>query len=170
MGIWFYALEWECSTVRTNRRPAPTKREVWFALKEDSSDDILEGTTRKVFRFVYRQHEPVGVHDVQRGLGLSSPSVAHYHIAKLLKAGLLKEQGDGYVVERTVFENMVRIRRTILPLQTGYAAFFLTALIALLTVLRPFELSPTYIFAVTVVLVAVCISLFEAYKVVKAPI
>ena len=139
-------------------------------MKESSSDDILEGTTRKVFRFVYRQHEPVGVHDVQRGLGLSSPSVAHYHITKLLKAGLLKEEGDGYVVEKAVFENMIRIRRTALPLQTGYAAFFLMALVALLTIMKPSAWSPTYVFAVIVVVVAVSVSLFEAYRAMKAPI
>jgi hypothetical protein len=139
-------------------------------LKENSSDDILQGTTRKVFRFVYRQHQPVGVHDIQRGAGLSSPSVAHYHIAKLLKAGLLKEEGDGYVVEKAVFENMIRIRRTVLPSQVGYAAFFLTALIALVTVLRPSQLSSTYAFAVAVVIVAVGVSLLEAYKVMKAPL
>jgi len=139
-------------------------------LKESSSEDILEGTTRKVFKFVYRQHEPVGVHDVQRGLGLSSPSVAHYHITKLLKAGLLKEEGNGYVVEKAVFENMIRIRRTVLPLQVGYAAFFVTALIALITIMKPSQLSSAYIFAVLVVAVAVGVSLFEAYKVMKAPI
>lgn len=139
-------------------------------MKESSSEDILEGTTRKVFKFVYRQHEPVGVHDVQRGLGLSSPSVAHYHITKLLKAGLLKEEGNGYVVEKAVFENMIRIRRTVLPLQVGYAAFFVTALIALITIMKPSQLSSAYIFAVLVVAVAVGVSLFEAYKVMKAPI
>ena len=101
---------------------------------------------------------------------MSSPSVAHYHIAKLLKAGLLKEEGNGYVVEKAVFENMIRIRRTVLPLQTGYVAFFVTALIALLTIMRPSELSPTYVFAVTVIVVAVGVSLFEAYKAMKAPL
>ena len=139
-------------------------------MKESSSDDILEGTTRKVFRFVYRQHEPVGVHDVQRGLGLSSPSVAHYHISKLLKAGLLKEEGDGYVVEKAVFENMIRFKRTVIPLQAGYAAFFLTALVILLAVMRPSVLSPTYVFAALVVAVAVGVSLFEAYRAMKATV
>lgn len=139
-------------------------------MAESSSSDILEGTTRKVFRFVYRQREPVGIHDVQRGLGLSSPSVAHYHISKLLKAGLLKEEGSGYVVEKTVFENMIRVRRTVLPLQTGYAAFFLTALVVLLTVMRPSEPSTAYVFAVIVVMAAVGVSLFEAYRAMKAPV
>ena len=123
-----------------------------------------------MFRFVYRQRQPVGIHDIQRGLGLSSPSVAHYHVGKLLKAGLLKEDGEGYTADKTVFENMIRIRRTVLPLQVGYAAFFVTALIALVTVMRPSILSSTYVFAVAVVIVAVGVSLFEAYKVMKAPI
>jgi hypothetical protein len=139
-------------------------------LSETKSDDILEGTTRRVFRFVYRQGEPVGIHDIQRGLGLSSPSVAHYHVGKLLKAGLLKEDGEGYTADKTVFENMIRIRRTVLPLQVGYAAFFVTALIALVTIMRPSQLSSTYVFAVALVIVAVGVSLFEAYKVMKAPI
>ena len=145
-------------------------REAWSELTESSSDAVLEGTTRKVFRFVYRQHQPVGVHDVQRGLGLSSPSVAHYHISKLLKAGLLKEEGDGYVVEKTIFENMIRVRRTVLPLQVGYAAFFLTALLTLVTFMRPSALSSTYVFAITVVIIAAAISMFEAYRVMRAPI
>ena len=145
-------------------------REAWSELTESSSDAVLEGTTRKVFRFVYRQHQPVGVHDVQRGLGLSSPSVAHYHISKLLKAGLLKEEGDGYVVEKTIFENMIRVRRTVLTLQVGYAAFFLTALLTLVTFMRPSALSSTYVFAITVVIIAAAISMFEAYRVMRAPI
>lgn len=130
---------------------------------------MLEGTTRKVFRFVYRQHGPVGVHDVQRGLGLSSPSVAHYHIAKLLRAGLIREAGDGYVVEKAVFEDMIRVRKTVIPLETGYAIFFLTALAALVTFMRPAQLSSTYVFALFVVLVAFAVSLREAYKVTRAP-
>jgi DNA-binding transcriptional ArsR family regulator len=138
-------------------------------LEEKKSDDVLEGTTRKVFRFVYRQAEPVGAHDIQRGLGLSSPSVAHYHIGKLLKAGLVKEEGDGYTVDKAVFENMFRIRKTVFPLQAAYAAFFLTALIVLLTIMRPTQLYQEYVFAVAVTLVAVGVSMFEAYKVMKVP-
>lgn len=109
---------------------------------QDKADDILEGTTRKVFRFVYRQREPVGIHDVQRGLSLSSPSVAHYHIAKLLKAGLLKEDGEGYTLNKVVFENMVRIKGTALPVQTAYVTFFLAAIAVLVAVFRPPQPNP----------------------------
>lgn len=119
-------------------------------MKQNNPDDILEGTTQRVFRFVYRQQSPVGIHDVQRGLGLSSPSVAHYHIGKLLKAGLLKEEGDGYVVDKVVFENMIRVSRTAIPLQIAYAVFLLSALALLVTMFRPVLLSATFVFAVVV--------------------
>ncbi len=136
----------------------------------ETADDVLEGTTRRVFRFIYRQRNPVGVHDVQRGLALSSPSLAHYHIAKLLKAGLLREEGEGFVVNKTAFENMVRIRNVALPFQAAYAAFLLTALVALLGFLRPSGLTSYYVFAVFVISVASAISLYQAYKATKGPI
>lgn len=133
-------------------------------LKENNPREILEGTTRKVFKYVYRQRKPVRVYDVQRGLGLSSPSVAHYHIGKLLKAGLLKEEEGGYVADKVIFESMIRIRRTALPFRTAYAVFFLTALIGMVSVMRPTELSSLYVFAVAVVSVALTISLIEVYE------
>ena len=139
-------------------------------MKQNNPDDILEGTTRRVFRFVYRQQNPVGIHDVQRGLGLSSPSVAHYHIGKLVKAGLLKEEGGGYVVDKVVFENMIRVRRAAIPLQTAYAVFLLSAFALLVTVFRPASVSSTYVFAVVVIGAALAVSMFEAYKAMKATV
>jgi len=53
---------------------------------EKSEEDVLKGTTLRVYRLIYRQGRPMGVHDVQRGLQLSSPSVAQYHIKKLLES------------------------------------------------------------------------------------
>ena len=129
------------------------------------SDDVLEGTTRKVFRYIYRQSSPVGIHDIQRGLDLSSPSVAYYHVNKLLKAGLLKEEGEGYLANKSVFENMIRIRKTALPLQTAYAVFFLAAFLILMTALRPAILNSAYFFATAVVFISFCVTSFEAYKV-----
>ena len=96
-----------------------------IGLDHPQKDDVLEGTTRRVFRFLYRRREPTRIHDIQRGLGLSSPSVAYYHVNKLLKAGLVKETGDGYAADKVIFENMIRIRKTTLPAQAAYAAFFL---------------------------------------------
>lgn len=138
-------------------------------MAQTKPDDILEGTTRRVFRYVYRQHDPVGIHDIQRGLGFSSPSLAHYHVSKLLNAGLLKEEGEGYTVNKTVFENMIRFRKTALPLHAAYATFFLAAMIILLTVMRPSSLVSSYVFGVVVAGVGLLISTFETYKATRAP-
>ena len=132
-------------------------------------DDILEGTTRRVFRYVYRQHDPVGIHDIQRGLGFSSPSLAHYHVSKLLKVGLLREEGEGYTVNKTVFENMIRLRKTAFPLQAAYATFFLAAMIILLTFMRPNSLFSSYVFGVVVAGAGFLISALEAYRAARAP-
>jgi predicted DNA-binding transcriptional regulator len=126
--------------------------------------DILKGTTLKVYRLIFKEGKPLGIHDVQRGLGLSSPSLASYHIDKLLQAGLIKEQDKGYIVDRVVFDNMIRIRRTLIPFQTAYTAFFVAALLILLTYLKPPEITSTYAFAILISLVGIVTSLYEMIK------
>jgi len=131
--------------------------------KDSRADNTpLSGTTLKVYRFIYRENRPVGVGEVQRGLNLSSPSVAHYHIAKLLQSGLVRDNGHGYVVDKVIFEGMVRFRRSLIPVQTTFAIFFLVTLIGLLTVLRPTVITSIYVFAIAINLVALGIFVYQA--------
>jgi predicted DNA-binding transcriptional regulator len=125
------------------------------------SADVLKGTTLKVYRYMYRQGRPVGFHDIQRGLGLSSASVSQYHIQKLLRLGLVKEEGNGYVVDKVVFENVIRVRRAIIPFQTTYSVFFAATLVILLVFLRPEPLTSLYVFALVVNIAALGVSLYE---------
>jgi len=134
---------------------------------KQSKIGALGGTTLRVYRYLYRQARPLGVHDVQRGLGLSSFSVAQYHIKKLLAAGLIREETAGYVVDRILFENMIRIRRSVIPLQLGYSTFFGTTMILLLTVFRPPEMTSTYVFALAINLAAFVLFLVEYVKVAR---
>jgi hypothetical protein len=127
-------------------------------------DNPLGGTTLRVYRYLYKTGRPLGIHDVQRGLGLSSASVAEYHLKKLLRDGLIREDGNGYVVDRVMFENMVRLGRWVLPFQSAYAAFFATTLIVLATVLRPSALTSSYVFAILVNTAALGFSVFETWK------
>ena len=105
--------------------------------KTNSYEDSLRGTTLKVYRRMFRTGKPMKINEIQRSLGLSSPSVAQYHVKKLLQFGLIREVPEGYLVENVVFENLIRFRRVSIPIQTGYAGFFLGALAVLLTVFRP---------------------------------
>jgi len=55
--------------------------------------------------------------DVQKLLGVKSYSVAEYHLNKLVRLGLIHEGADGYSADGVVFENMIRIRRMVIPLR-----------------------------------------------------
>jgi len=130
-----------------------------------ASNSTLNGTTLRVYRYLFKQAgKPIGVHDVQSGLGLSSPSVAHYHIRKLVDEGLAREDARGYVVDKHLFENMIRIRKSIIPFQTTYLALFLSSLFLLLTLFRAQTISGGYVFALFVDLFAVGIFSWETIK------
>ena len=130
----------------------------------DAIDPYLKGTTYRVYRFMLKEGKPVGISEIQKALGLSSPSVSQYHIKKLQRLGLVKEERAGYVVDRVVVENVVRIRRTSIPVQTAYVGFFGATLAILLTFLRPAAIDSLYFFAIIVNLSALLVSLYETNK------
>jgi len=138
--------------------------------KEDPhtiDDDVLKGTTLRVYKFIFKEGNPVRNNDVQRALRLSSPSLAQYHISKLLRAGLIKESENGYTVDRVLFGNLVRVRRMVVPFQITYTILFASALIVMLTVLRPPTLTSLYVFALVVVWIALAASLYESLKAIR---
>ena len=128
------------------------------------SKDVLRGLTLKVYRFILRQNKPVGIREVQRALDLSSPTLALYHINKLEEAGLIKKELDGYVVDRVVLENLVRLRKFLIPRTFFYTVFFATSLVFLVFFLRPVILSREYIFSLGVVIIATATSAYETLK------
>ena len=135
---------------------------------DDAQDYVLKGTTLRIYRLLFRTGSPMGLHSVQRSLKLSSTSVAEYHIKKLLNAGLVQEKEGGYVVNRVVFENILRIRKTLIPLQIAYLAFFLSTMTILLVFFRPVPISSLFFFAVATNVVGVAIVGYEAFKAVKS--
>lgn len=128
--------------------------------------DTLRGTTLKVYRYLFKLGEPAGIRDIQRALGLSSSSVAEYHVKKLLQSGLIKEDHEGYAVDRIVWQNMVRMRRTVIPFQAFFVVLFAASVIVLLTVLRnnPAE---GYLFGLTLALISLGLSLYETFRSVR---
>ena len=100
-------------------------------------------------------------------MGLSSPSVSQYHLRKLVRLGLVREEQGGYVVDKVVLENVVRIRRVSIPVHMAYVIFFGVTLLILLTLLRPPTITSLYFFAVVVNAGAIAVSLYEARKTLK---
>ena len=124
----------------------------------------MNDTTRRVYRYMYKVGQPIGIHELQRGLGMSSSSLAAYHIKKLLDEGLIREQDGGYVVDRIMFENMIRIRKSVIPFQTTYAVFFASTLAILLIIFFPRIMTAGYLFSVFVNIAALGFFLYETMK------
>jgi predicted DNA-binding transcriptional regulator len=131
---------------------------------DDIVDSELRGTTYRVYRYMLKRGKPLGISEIQKGLGLSSPSVSQYHIKKLLRLGLIREEEAGYVVDKVVIENIIRIRRVSIPVQAAYVAFFAATLVVLVALLRPAVMTSLYFFALVVNCAALGASLFEAVK------
>lgn len=128
------------------------------------STDVLRGLTLKVYKFILKSDRPIGIREVQRALNLSSPTLALYHINKLEEAGLIKKELNGYVADRIVLENLVRLRRFLIPRNFFYTVFLVTSLIFLLVFLRPPTLTREYVFSLGVVSVATAMSIYETIR------
>lgn len=130
----------------------------------DESRDVLRGLTLRVYKFVLKHDGPVGIREVQRGLGLSSPTLALYHINKLEEAGLVRKELDGYVADRVVLENLVRLRSFLVPRNFFYTVFFGSSFVFLAVFLRPPVLSREYVFSLGVIMIAAVTSGYETLR------
>ena len=124
----------------------------------------MRGLTLKVYRFILKNEKPVGIREVQRGLNLSSPTLALYHINKLEEVGLIRKELDGYVADRVILENLVRFRMILIPRNLFYAVFFVSSLVILAGFFRPAALTREYIFSLTVICVAAATSVYETVR------
>lgn len=115
----------------------------------------------RVYRLIFNSKNAIGIHEVQRKLALSSPSVAQYHLRKLVDMGLVREDSAGYVLDRVVFANILRVRSMAIPVQSAYVAFFAASLSFLLVFLRPAELTSIYVFAIFIAMVGLLASVRE---------
>ena len=127
--------------------------------------DVLRGLTLKVYKYILQNDRPVGIREVQRGLNLSSPTLALYHMNKLEEAGLIKKEAAGYVADRIILQNLIRLRRVLIPRNFFYMIFLITSLVMLIVFLRPPTLSREYVFSLAVISVAAATSVYETMKV-----
>ncbi len=88
--------------------------------------------------------------------------MAEYHLKKLVRLGLVHEGSDGYSVDRVAFENMIRIKRMVIPSWVVLSTFFAASFTLLLTLLRPSMAAPSYIFSLIAIAVALIVSLYQS--------
>ena len=104
---------------------------------EIAIESELRGTTLRVYWYMLSQDESVGVREVQRAIGMSSPSVASHHLSKLVSWELVEQLPDNsYEVSRVVkvgvLKNFIDFRGRFLPRYVFVAIFFSAYTIAYL--------------------------------------
>ncbi len=102
-------------------------------MAEDRTDaDIeshLRGNTLRVYWLILSEGRPVGVREIQRRLGMSSPSVASHHLNKLEELQLVERLFDGSyqlkaLVKVGVLRSFMAVRGVLLPRYVFYSVFF----------------------------------------------
>lgn len=104
---------------------------------EELLEAELKGKTLIVYLYLLRSRKnTVGVREVQRALGFSSPSVAAYHLNKLRELGLVESIRGDYRLTRLVKVGVLRrfiaIRGLLLPRLLFYAVLVTSMLITYL--------------------------------------
>ena len=115
---------------------------------------ILRGRTLKVYQFIVRSKDPARVREIQRHLEFSSPSLVVYHLEKLKEKGLVREEARGYVADKVILKNMIRLRNSLIPRFFFYSLFFALGLVIELTILLPNLVTKEYFVAVMFTLLA----------------
>jgi hypothetical protein len=114
----------------------------------------LKGKTLLVYMHILKGgQETVGVREVQRALGFSSPSVAAYHLQKLQDLGLIENAfGDYRLIKEVkvgVLRSFVSFGGVMLPRFLFYAVLVTSMLV---TFLLQFPFSPTREYITTLVM------------------
>ena len=133
-------------------------------MKINNAEDVLRGLTLEVYRYVLKRGKPTGAREVQRSLKLSSPRLASYHLDKLEEAELLKKKPEGYVVDRVVLHDSIRLKSVLIPRSFFYTVFLTTIMIIQLTIFRPTTVSKYYLFSIIAICATLIISIYETIR------
>jgi predicted DNA-binding transcriptional regulator len=109
----------------------------------------LKGKTLQIYWYMLRDPDTsVGVREVQRSLGLSSPSVAAHHLEKLLSLGLVEKTTRGeYLLNQEIKVGILkffsRMGRFLVPRHLFYAIWLTTMFVIYLVVYNVVLYQPT---------------------------
>ena len=129
----------------------------------------LKGKTLLVYWYLLQQPtHTVGVREVQRALGFSSPSIAVHHLDKLQDLGLVSKKGTGeYELEEEVKVGLLRLftrmGRFVVPRYLFYSILFSTMLATYLVVCVIGQIFPSF-YALAFGLIASIVFWFETIR------
>jgi len=106
----------------------------------------VKGNTLRVYLFLLK-HSPCELRDVQHSLGLSTPSLASYHLGRLVEAGYASQNQHGqYAATKDstheILEGYVRVGALVVP-QLFFFAVLFTGVVGYFAFMSFF--SPSYV-------------------------
>ena len=110
---------------------------------EEKVTSELKGNTLRVYWALMNSEEGlIGVRELQRKLGFSSPALAAYHLNKLVELGLVENvRGDYRLIREVkvgVLKQFIKLGTFLLPRYVLYASVFTTLLLFLLSQMREY--------------------------------
>jgi len=138
-------------------------------LEHDKEQVELAGSALLVYWYLLRKRQSCGVREIQRALGFSSSSTAHYHLEKLTDRNvLIKDQHGNYKINEKVkvarISPFLFLRGFVFPMQLIYAVATTAMCLIFLTLFWKF-LTLTVILALSPGIVAVTIFWYDAIRV-----
>lgn len=132
-------------------------------------ESMLKGKTLIVYWYMLQQpSHTVGVREVQRSLGFSSPSIAVHHLEKLQDLGLIQKKATGdYVLEEEVkvgiLKFFTRMGRYLVPRYLFYSLLFSTMLASYLGLCFWVQIAPSF-YATMFALTAAILFWLETFR------
>jgi len=135
--------------------------------EEKIASELRGNTLRAYWALLNSEDNIVGVRELQRKLGFSSPALASYHLNKLVDMTLVvKERGDYRLVREVrvgILKQFIKLGTFMFPRYVLYATMFTTLLLYLLVNFREFTFYSA--FALVLGLLGTVIFWYEAVRV-----
>ena len=130
----------------------------------------LKGNTLRAYWAILSTNDGlIGVRELQRLLGFSSPALAAYHLNKLVDFKLvINDRGDYRLIKEVkvgILKQYIKLGTFLFPRYVLYATMFTTLLLFLLTKLN--ELTFYSVYALMVSLISAVIAWYEAIRIWK---
>jgi hypothetical protein len=132
----------------------------------------LEGTALSVYTFIARADRPVGTREITRDVGLSSTSVAHYHLQKLETLDLIEKNSNGDYIpkKKAAIDGHVWVGKNLIPQLMLYSLFFLgvfvteVSTIVLSLIIKSLVVETSFWFLTAITLVAMLLFIKEGKR------
>ena len=138
-----------------------------FFDEEKIASELRGNTLRAYWALLNSKDGVVGVRELQRKLGFSSPALASYHLNKLSEMNLVeKERGDYKLIREVrvgVLKQFIKLGTFLLPRYVLYSTMFTTLSLFLITQIK--ELNFYSSFALILGLLSSVISWYESIRI-----